>query len=230
VRSVAATDQTTSIAVAPTAIAAATQHVRDPNATLGADVLREAVRERRTGSLIVLAVDTSSSMGADRRIAFAKAAALGLLTDAYQRRDRVAVVAFRGDDAETVVRPTGSVEIARRRLAELPVGGTTPLAAALDAAARVAEQGRADGFEPVVVLVTDGRATAGGADPLAAAREAAQRVVAAAIAALVVDSELASPRLGLAAELARDLHAECVRLEHLGDGALREHLRALTGS
>jgi magnesium chelatase subunit D len=228
VRDVAATEQSTSIAVAPTAIAAATQRVRDPDATLGADVLREAVRERRSGSLVVLAVDTSSSMGADRRIAFAKAAVLGLLTDAYQRRDRVAVVAFRGDGAETVVRPTGSVEIARRRLAELPVGGTTPLAAALDAAARVAEHGRADGFEPVIVLVTDGRATAGGADPLAATREAAQRVVAAAIAVLVVDSELASPRLGLAEQLARDLRAECVRLEHLGDGALREHLRTLT--
>jgi magnesium chelatase subunit D len=228
VRDVAADEHTTSVAVGPTAIAAATRRARDPNAKLDAGVVREAVREQRSGNMIVLAVDTSSSMGADRRIAFAKAAVLGLLSDAYQRRDRVAVVAFRGDDAELVVRPTGSVEIARRRLAELPVGGTTPLASALDAAANVAATGRADGLEPIIVLVTDGRATAGGDDPLAAARAAAERVANLGIAALVVDSELATPRLGLAAQLARDLRADCVRLEQLGDGALREHLRTIT--
>ena len=87
------------------------------------------MREPKTGNLVILAVDTSGSMGADRRIAAAKGAVLGLLTDAYQRRDRVALVAFRGDAAEVVLRPTGSVEIARARLAELPAGGTTPLAA-----------------------------------------------------------------------------------------------------
>src|SRR4028119_1735549 len=65
-------------------------------------------------------------MVAETRMEAAKGAVLGLLLDAYQRRDRVALVTFRGDDAEVVLRPTGSVEVARARLTELPTGGPAP--------------------------------------------------------------------------------------------------------
>ena len=104
--------------------------------------LREPRRESRTGNLLVLAVDASGSMGADRRMAAVKGALLGLLVDAYQRRDRVALVTFGGAGAQVVLRPTGSVEIARSRLEDLPTGGETPLAegitTAVDLAARAA--------------------------------------------------------------------------------------------
>src|SRR5439155_917057 len=87
--------------------------------------LRLAVREQRTGNLVVLCVDASGSMGGARRMEAAKGAVLSLLLDAYQRRDRVAVVTFRDRDAEVVLRPTGSVEVARARLRDLPTGGRT---------------------------------------------------------------------------------------------------------
>ena len=123
---------------------------------------------------------------------------------------------FRGDGAEVVLRPTGSIEVARARLVDLPVGGATPLAPALDAALTLAEGARRDGrLEPIVVVVTDGRATSGGTDPVAAAHEAADRIAAAAVPALVVDAETGIPRLGLAGELARRLGARCVPLDEL---------------
>ncbi len=125
-----------SLAVGATVRAAATRRAASveaagvaAGATVVAADLREAVRESRAGNLIVLAVDASGSMGADRRMEAAKGAVLSLLLDAYQRRDKVALVTFRGDTAEVALRPTSSVEVARARLAELPTGGRTPLAA-----------------------------------------------------------------------------------------------------
>ena len=216
VRDVPATEASTSFAVAASAVAVATRRAIDPDATPAAEDLREAVREERAGNLVVLVVDASGSMGAQRRIAAAKSVAIELLADAYRRRDRVALVTFRGDGAEVVLRPTGSIEVARARLVDVPVGGATPLAPALDAALTLAEGARRDGrLEPIVVVVTDGRATSGGTDPVAAAHEAADRIAAAAVPALVVDAETGIPRLGLAGELARRLGARCVPLDEL---------------
>ncbi len=214
------------VAALPTALAAAGRRAADPTAAAvdRAD-LRSAVRERKVGNLVILAVDTSGSMGAERRIALAKGAVLALLTDAYQRRDRVALVAFRGENAEVVLRPTASVEIARSRLADLPVGGPTPLAAGLDAALKLAQGGSGDqGLEPLIVLITDGRATSGGVDPLAQSQASAERVAQAGIPCVVVDAER-SPRLGLAVELATILGADLVDLDHLTDGHLERTIR-----
>ena len=111
-------------------------------------------------------------MGAPERMEAAKGAVLGLLTDAYRRRDLVGLVAFRGERAEVLLRPTGSVEVARARLAELPDGGRTPLAAGIAAALELATApARAATHRPLPGLVTDGRATAGpaGSDPVEAA-------------------------------------------------------------
>ena len=197
------------------ATAAARGSVRD-----APPVIRTAVREARGGNLIVIAVDTSGSMGAARRIEAATGAALGLLTDAYQRRDRVAVVSFRGDDAEVVLRPTGSVEVARQRFVSLTTGGPTPLAAGIDAALGLALTAK---DEAVVVLVTDGRATAapGGADPVDAALQAAGRVRRAGIAAVVVDAEEGPTVLGLARRLAEAMGARHLPLAEFGASALR---------
>jgi magnesium chelatase subunit D len=184
-----------------------------------ADV-REAVREERAGNLIVLAVDASGSMGAEARMEAAKGAVMGLLLDAYQRRDRVALVTFRGDGAEVVLRPTGSVEVARARLTELPTGGRTPLAAGITAALGLA--GRPED-RPLLVLVSDGRATAGpeGADPLVAAKEAAAEVRRRGVPAVVVDAEDGHIRLGLAAELADAMGAPCLTLSQLNATTVR---------
>src|SRR5207247_392388 len=96
-----------SVAVGATVRAAAARHIDDPNSPLvtKADV-REAIKEQRAGNLIVFAVDTSGSMGAERRMEAAKGAVLSLLLDAYQRRDLVALVTFRGERADVVLRPT----------------------------------------------------------------------------------------------------------------------------
>src|SRR5260370_24497159 len=91
------------------------------------DGLRQKVRERKVGNLIVFVVDASASMDAEQRMAATKGAILSLLQDAYVRRDRVAVVIFKNRTAEVVLRPTSSVSLARRRLERVSVGGTTPL-------------------------------------------------------------------------------------------------------
>jgi magnesium chelatase subunit D len=183
--------------------------------------VREAVREQRAGNLVILAVDASGSMGAETRMEAAKAAVLGLLLDAYQRRDRVALVTFRDDAAEVVLRPTGSVEVARARLTDLPTGGRTPLAAGITTALTLAQHA-AD--RPLLVLVSDGRATAGpdGQDPLVAAKEAATEVRRRKVPAVVVDAEDGPTRLGLAAELAEAMGARYLTLAQLSAASVRE--------
>src|SRR5207244_5614811 len=101
------------------------------------DDLRQKVRERKIGNLIVFVVDASASMDAEQRMAATKGAILSLLQDAYVRRDRVAVVIFKNRTAEVVLRPTSSVSLARRRLERLSVGGTTPLTHGLMAGYKV---------------------------------------------------------------------------------------------
>jgi magnesium chelatase subunit D len=204
------------IAAVPTAIAVATRRRAESESALREDDLRVAVREAPAGCLVVLVVDASGSMGAPRRIAAAKGLALELLSDAYVHRDRVALVTFRGEAAEVVLRPTGSVEVARTRLTELATGGTTPLAAGLDAARDLAVRARRDhDLAPLLVVLTDGRATAGGDDPIARARDAARRVAADGIPGLVVDMETGPVRLGLAAELAACLGGDCISADEL---------------
>ena len=188
--------------------------------------LREAVREQRTANLIVLAVDASASMGAQERMQAVKGAAISLLLDAYQRRDRVSLVTFAGENAEVVLRPTGSVEVARARLGALRTGGRTPLAAGIRAALDVATTSPAS-HRPLLVLVSDGRATfaSGGADPLQEAELAAREVRRRCVAAVVVDVEAVVTRLGLARVLAEAMGARLLTLPELSAGALAGALR-----
>ncbi|HEV7888812.1 MAG TPA: VWA domain-containing protein [Acidimicrobiales bacterium] len=210
------------IALGATARAAVVRQAVEGGPALHADDLREAVREQRAGSLVVLAVDASGSMGAARRMEAAKGAVLSVLLDAYQRRDRVALITFRGHTAEVVLRPTGSVEVAKTRLTDLPTGGTTPLAAGIDAAVALADRHRGAAHQPLLVLVSDGRATAGppGVDPVAAALSSAAAVRRRGMAAVVIDAEDGPTRLGLAAQVAEAMGARCLTVPELSAGSL----------
>lgn len=189
--------------------------------------VREAVLQHRVGQLVVLAVDASGSMGAERRLHAATGAAVTLLLDAYQRRDRVALVTFRGNDASVVLAPTGSVEVARARLVDLATGGRTPLAAGIGTALDVARSANRSGHRPVIVVVSDGRATAGpgGRDPVEAALHAADQVRRSGVAAVVVDAEDGPTRLGLAGTLAAAMGARLVPAAELSGDAIAEAVR-----
>ena len=177
--------------------------------------LRESVRIGREGNLVLFAVDASGSMAAGQRMRAVKGAVGSLLRDAYQRRDKVGLITFRGTEATLALPPTSSVEAGARRLAVLPTGGRTPLAAGLALAARVlaAERLRDPDRRPLLVVVTDGRATSGSAADL---DRAAARL--AGIPAIVVDCETGMVRLGLANKLAIRLGAVAVRLDELAAG------------
>ncbi len=190
-----------------------------------ADV-RRAVREGREGNLVIFVVDASGSMAARDRMAAVSGAALSLLRDAYQRRDKVAVITFRQQQARLLLPPTSSAHIAGRRLARFDTGGKTPLAEGLLAAREliVREKARDRARRPLVVVLTDGRATAG-PDPLGRTRTAAARLVAEGAAAVVVDCETSFVRLGLAEQLARQLGAPAIRLEQLHADSLTRAVR-----
>ncbi len=113
--------------------------------------------EDRSDRLLIFTVDASGS-AALARLAEAKGAVEILLAEAYARRDHVALIAFRGEEAELLLPPTRSLVQTKRRLAALPGGGGTPLAAGLRAAGDLAQQARHHGLSPTAVLLTDGRA------------------------------------------------------------------------
>lgn len=173
--------------------------------------LRVAVREGREANLVLFCVDASGSMAARKRMVQVKTAILSLLFDAYRRRDKVGLVTFRGAEATVALPPTRSVDIAAARLDQVPAGGRTPLAEGLLEAARVLtrERMRDPRLRPLLVLVTDGRAT-GGHDAVARSQQAARYVAGLGVTTVVIDGESGPLRLGLALRL-----AELLRAEHL---------------
>ncbi|MFF8847438.1 putative cobaltochelatase [Streptomyces sp. NPDC015127] len=189
-----------------------------PGLVVRRDDLRQATREGREGNLVLFAVDASGSMAARQRMSAVKGAVLSLLLDAYQRRDKVGLITFRGKDAELVLPPTSSVDAAAARLEQLPTGGRTPLAAGLLKAHEVlrVERLRDPSRRPLLVVVTDGRATARGAgDAFALALRAARLHAAEGTASVVVDCESGYVRLGLAGTLAGELGGTAVTLDEL---------------
>lgn len=209
-------------AAAPYQIVRRAAAVRDLAVHIAEGDIREKVRERRVGNFLLFVVDGSGSMGAQRRMVETKAAILSLLLDAYQKRDAVAMVSFRHRGAVVVLPPTHSVDRAARLLADLPIGGRTPLTAGLGEAANVLRRAlRKDpALLPLVIVMTDGRANAGiGAAPpheeaLKAAAALAERYPTARF--VVVDTEApGAVRLGLARKLAAALGAAYVKVADL---------------
>ncbi len=192
--------------------------------------LRLAVTEGRESNLVLLVVDASGSMAARRRMEAVKAAALSLLLDAYQRRDKVGLITFRGSTATVALPPTSSVEVAARRLADLPSGGRTPLAEGLLCAAETLRQERIRDprRRPLLVLVTDGRATSG-ADAVIKSRLAADDLRRTGVSSVVVDCETGRLSLGLAMRLSDHLGAEYLQLGDVGPDRLVHSIQTRTG-
>jgi magnesium chelatase subunit D len=154
--------------------------------------LRQKVRDRKIGNLIVFVVDASASMDAEQRMHATKGAVLSLLRDAYIRRDKVALVVFSGREARVVLRPTNSVETAERRLSRLTVGGTTPLTHGLVEGLKLvhSEKLKNPDVYPLLVLISDGRGniSVAGEEPLLEAQKVAEQVRGEGIQSLVIDS------------------------------------------
>ncbi|ELZ02290.1 VWA domain-containing protein [Natrialba aegyptia] len=175
-----AAGQTGSIDAAASVRAAASRG----ETTVGSDDLRRAVREGTAAATVVFAVDASASMQPAMRTA--KGVVLELLRESYQRRDDIAFVAFAGDDADVLLPPTHSVSLAARHLKSLPTGDRTPLPAGLETASAVVE--RADTETAVIVLVTDGKATAADGSPTERTRAAARRLTQTGAELVLVDA------------------------------------------
>ncbi|MFD9688009.1 putative cobaltochelatase [Kitasatospora sp. NPDC059088] len=191
------------------------------------DDFREQVRQGRESNLVLFVVDASGSMAARQRMTAVKGAVLSLLMDAYQRRDKIGMITFRGADAELALPPTSSVEVGAARLETLPTGGRTPLAAGLLRAHEVlrVERLRDPNRRPLLVVVTDGRAT-GGRDALARSQRAATLFAAQGTASVVLDCESGPVRLGLARTLAGLLGGSAVSLDELRAEGVASLVRA----
>ncbi|MER8120423.1 putative cobaltochelatase [Streptomyces sp. NPDC094031] len=202
-----------------------------PGLVIRRDDLRQAGREGREGNLVLFVVDASGSMAARQRMGAVKGAVLSLLLDAYQRRDKVGLVTFRGSGADVALPPTSSVDAAAVRLESLPTGGRTPLAAGLLKAHEVlrVERLRDPARRALLVVVTDGRAT-GGPEPVALAGRAARLFAAEQVASVVVDCESGPVRLGLAGQLAGELAGTAVTLDELRADSIAGLVRDVQGT
>ncbi len=191
--------------------------------------IRTKIRKKGIGHTILFVVDASGSMGAQERMTATKGAVLSLLLDAYRKRDRVGMVAFRKDRAELLLQPTKSVELAYKRLAKLPTGGRTPLAQGLTLAYEIllGELVKDPDIVPVMVLVSDGRANSAdkGSDPVQSALHVAQYIRRSPIKSLVLDMESSFIPLGLARELCQTLGGEYYRIEDLQAQNLTKRVR-----
>ena len=203
--------------------------------------LREKVRETKTGSLLLFVVDASGSMGAQRRMVAVKGAILSLLLDAYQRRDRVALISFRGTRADLILPPTNSVDLAQLYLQDMPTGGRTPLSRGLYLALETLETERLRDRDvlPLLVLLSDGRANVAmgsssspdlegnsrGADPADETKAIAALVKEKRIPSVVIDTELGFIRFGLAQPIAEAMGAHYIELDELRADTLADAVR-----
>ena len=189
------------------------------------DDLRSKVREKRTGNIFLFVVDASGSMGARERMKTVKGVIFKILLDAYQKRDRVGMIAFRKKQAEVLLPVTRSVDFAQKKLATMPTGGKTPLAKGLLKAEDVLDMlYRQDANQdPVVILITDGRATSPlnkGTNPVTDAMEEAKRIGKRGLPVAVIDTESGFIKLGLAKKLAKEMGASYFPVDKISEDQL----------
>ena len=215
--------------------AAPYQRIREDNGcalNIQKEDLRQKVREKRIGNTFLFAVDASGSMGARKRMNAVKGAIFYMLQDAYQKRDRVGMLAFRRDKAEVLLPITRSVDLAQKCLAEMSTGGKTPLADGLATALLTLSRlnKRDKELEPILVLVTDGRANAvmeGETDPVGSALKIAEKIRKAQITSVVIDTENDFIKLGIAKKLAQTMGAAYYSLSQLSKEQILRIVRNL---
>jgi len=181
--------------------------------------LQRKVRVRKAANLVLFVVDASWSMAVAERMSATKGAILSLLTDAYQRRDRVGLIVFQKDRAITILPPTNSVQLAQRALVDIPVGGKTPLSAGLSLAYEIFRKERLihPDVLPLMILLTDGAGNVamGAQPPQEEAHRIADQIREAKIRAVVINMEHAAFDQGLAQNLADRLGGACYTLQEL---------------
>lgn len=191
--------------------------------------VQRKVRVRRTSNLVLFVVDASWSMAASERMEATKGAILGLLMDAYQKRDQVGLVIFQKDRARVMLQPTNSVELARQALEEIPVGGKTPLSSGLYTALEVLEREcrRNPEVAPLVIVLTDGagNVSMGDLPPQQEALRIAALFRERQIYSVVINTEHEAFDRGLARELAEAMGAECLTLRDFSAGELTNLVR-----
>jgi len=200
-----------------------------PALALQPDDYQRKIRVRKAANLVLFVVDASWSMAVAERMEATKGAVMSLLTDAYQQRDRVGMVVFQKNDARVVLPPTNSVELARRALTNIPVGGKTPLSAGLRAAYEVVtrELRQHPDLMPLMVLLTDGAGNVSLTDmpPQEEAYRLAEMFPKADIRSVVINMEHEAFDQGLAQTLADRLESPCYTLAELKAEALIRTVR-----
>ena len=180
---------------------------------------QKKIRVRRSANLIIFAVDASWSMAVSERMEATKGAVVSLLTDAYQRRDRVGMVVFQKDRASLVLPPTNSVDLAKRMLANLPIGGKTPLAAGLWLVRSTIQRElrKYPELMPLLIILTDGagNVSMGNMPPQVEAYRIAEQLQEDNVNSIVINVENAEYDKGLAQSLADHLDGTCYNLASL---------------
>jgi magnesium chelatase subunit D len=231
-------EKTTDLAFDATLRAAAPyQLVREKNGNsmiIHESDFRKKIREKKIGNLVLFIVDASGSMGAQQRMVASKGAVLSMLMDAYQKRDKVGLISFKGSSAELVMPPTSSVEMAQKYLQELPTGGKTPLSHGLMKGYETikSELRRDPDTCPFVVLVSDGRANVSlnGESPIQETKTIASMFRKDGIQSAVIDTENSIIKFGLAQEISGALGARYLVLEDLKADSIVEAIRSSSSS
>ena len=195
--------------------------------------LQRKIRVKQTANLILFVVDASWSMAVAERMSAAKGAVLSLLTDAYQRRDRVGMIVFQKDRAQVVLPPTNSIELARRSLADIPIGGKTPLSAGLNLAYEVIKREELShpDMQSLLILLTDGvgNVSISRMPPQEEAYKIAEKIAGDKIPSVVINMEHKEFDKGLASEVAKHLNASYYCLSDLQAEKLLQTVRGELG-
>jgi Mg-chelatase subunit ChlD len=207
---------------------------KDVAFAIQASDLQRKVRVKKTANLVLFVVDASWSMAVAERMSATKGAIVSLLTDAYQRRDRVGLIVFQKDRATLVLSPTSSVQLAQRALVDIPVGGKTPLSAGLMMTFQILQREKILHPEvlPLVILLTDGAGNVSMSTlpPQEEAHEIAEQIAAEDVRCVVINMEHAAFDQGLAQTLADHLKAPCLTLNELKAETLYQTVRGEMGA
>ncbi|MBQ6547327.1 MAG: VWA domain-containing protein [Candidatus Methanomethylophilaceae archaeon] len=192
--------------------------------TIAESDIMEKVREDKVGSTTLFVVDASGSMGARKRMSAAKGAVLSLLIDAYQKRDRVGLISFRGNNATLLVPPTNSIDLAKRNMDVMPTGGKTPLSDALMTAFRTFEreikQHPKDRMSMILISDGKGNVSMSSMRPLEEAMMIAGEIKGLNVSSLVLDTEVSAVSLGFAKRISDSLGGRYMRLSDIESSSI----------